>query len=200
MVVVPVPPALTVTGLTDAVRLVLLLVTVTLRVTVFFGEELSDTTSEVLPAATPLTVTTLELIEAVAIELVGCVVIEYGAVPPDIVVVPELPALTVNGLTDAVRLVLLLVTVTEMVIVFSGTDASFTTRLVVPALIPVIVTVDPEMAAVATEAFGAVLIEYGVTPPLMTDVVFVPVCRLTEVLDAVNPVAVVTGSPILFRS
>lgn len=49
---------------------------VMLTVTDFFGEELSETTSEVLPVATPLMVTTFELIDAVAIEFVGWVVIE----------------------------------------------------------------------------------------------------------------------------
>jgi hypothetical protein len=49
--------------------------TVTLMVTVFFGEELSDTISDVVPEAIPLIVTVFELIDAEAIALEGCVVI-----------------------------------------------------------------------------------------------------------------------------
>jgi hypothetical protein len=51
-------------------------------VTVCFGLELSDTTSEVEPAETPVIVTVLELIATVAIAVDGWVVMVYGVTPP----------------------------------------------------------------------------------------------------------------------
>jgi hypothetical protein len=117
----------------------------------------------------------------------GAVFIEYGVVPPLIVVASDAPTCGVNDGGVAVRPVLVDVTVTAIVTVFSGLDASFTTIDALPAESPKTESVEPLRDAIATLEFELDFIEYGVVPPLMVADFVAPTDRERDVELAIRP-------------
>jgi sporulation-control protein spo0M len=149
-------PTATDTEVGLAVKAATVAVTVIATVTVFVGDELSFTTTLVVPAATPVTDSVEPLIVAVATVEVGFVTMVYGAVPPVIVALEADPAATDTEVGLAVKAATVAVTVIATVTVFAGDELSFTITLVVPASTPVTDSVTPLIVAVATEEFGTV--------------------------------------------
>ncbi len=145
-------------------------VTVTLIVAV--KPFLSVTVMVAVPAATPVMVTVLPLIDAVATPALEDDT-AYAAVPPLIDAVADLPDATItpDGLTAKGAITVTMIDVVKPFL-------SVTVMVAVPAATPVMVTVLPLIDAVATPVFEDIT-AYAAVPPLIAAVAVFPVMTLT---------------------